>query len=53
MSSHSVFVLGVDGKPLTPTMPSRARKLLRAGVAKPVWSKFSTFGIQMLEQTRS
>jgi hypothetical protein len=52
MSSHSVFVLGVDGKPLTPTMPSRARKLLRAGVAKPVWSKFSTFGIQMLEQTR-
>jgi hypothetical protein len=52
MSLHTVFVLSIDGKPLTPTTPSRARKLLKAGAAKPVWSKFSTFGIQMLEPTR-
>lgn len=51
-SKHSVFVLSKTGKPLTPTTPSRARKLLKAKVAKPVWSKFQTFGIQMLEDTR-
>jgi hypothetical protein len=28
MSLHSVFVLSVDGKLLTPTTPARARKLL-------------------------
>jgi RRXRR protein len=51
-SHHSVFVLSHEGKPLTPTTPARARKLLKAGVAKPVWSKFNTFGIQMLVETR-
>jgi hypothetical protein len=45
-------VLGVDGKPLTPTKPARARKLLKGEVAKKVWSKFGTFGIQMLVETR-
>jgi hypothetical protein len=49
---HSVFVLDCDGKPLTPTTPCRARKLLKAGVAKKVWSKFNTFGIQMLVPTQ-
>lgn len=52
MSAHSVFVLDMEGKPLTPTIPARARKLLRGGVAKKVWSKFGTFGIQMLVETR-
>jgi hypothetical protein len=52
MSTHSVFVLDVDGKPLTPTKPSKARKLLEGGVAKKIWSKFGTFGIQMLQETR-
>lgn len=51
-AKHSVFVLGLDEKPLTPTTPARARKLLKGGVAKPVWSKFGTFGIQMLVDTR-
>ena len=46
--SHSVFVLSKEGKPLTPTTPAKAKKLLKGGVAKPVWSKFNTFGIQML-----
>lgn len=52
LSAHSVFVIGVDEKPLTPTKPARARKLLEGGVAKKVWSKFGTFGIQMLVETR-
>lgn len=50
--THTVFVLGIDGKPLTPTTPAKARKLLAAGVAKRVWSKFGTFGVQMEEETR-
>jgi hypothetical protein len=52
-SKHTVFVLGQDGQPLTPTTPSKARKLLAGGVAKKVWSKFNTFGIQMLVSTRT
>lgn len=52
MSRHSVFVLDVNEHPLAPTTPTRARKLLRSKVAKPVWSKFGTFGIQMLVNTR-
>ncbi len=52
MSIHSVFVLSQDGNPLTPTTPCHARKLLRAKVAKPSWSKFNTFGIRMLTPTR-
>jgi hypothetical protein len=49
---HTVFVLAIDGEPLTPCTPAKARKLMRGGVAKPVWSKFNTFGIQMLVETR-
>ena len=44
-------MLGIDGKPLTPTTPTKARKLLEAKQAKKVWSKFGTFGIQMLVKT--
>jgi hypothetical protein len=50
---HSVFVLSQVGNPLTPTTPARARKLLQAGVARKVWSKFGTFGIQLVVETRS
>lgn len=49
---YSVFVLSKAGKPLTPTTPARARKLLRAGVAVKCWSKFGTFGIKLLVDTR-
>jgi hypothetical protein len=42
----------VDGKPLAPTKPSKARKLIKGGQAKKCWSKFNTFGIQMLVETR-
>jgi hypothetical protein len=45
-------VLSKEGKALTPTTPARARKLLEAGVAVPVWSRFNTFGIKMLPTTR-
>lgn len=43
-----VFVLDQNGIPLTSTTPCRARRLLQDNVAKKVWSKFNTFGIQML-----
>jgi hypothetical protein len=52
MSAHSVFVLDKEGNPLTPTKPAKAKKLMKAGVAKPVWNKFGQFGIQMLVDTR-
>jgi len=52
MSAHSVFVLSKEGKALTPTTPSKARKLLEGGQAKKCWSKFGTFGIQMLVEVR-
>jgi hypothetical protein len=48
LSAHSVFVLAWDGTPLTPTTPAKARKLLKHGGVKKVWSKFGTFGIQIL-----
>lgn len=52
MSAHPVFVLDPHGNPLTPTTPAKARKLLQGGVAEEVWSKFGTFGIRMLVETR-
>lgn len=48
---HSVFVLSHNGQPLTPTTPARARRLLNARAATTVWSKFGTFGIQLLAPT--
>ena len=48
-----VFVLGVDGKPLTPCKHKRARLLMKQNKAKPVWNKFGEFGIKMLEETGS
>lgn len=52
MSAHIVFVLDVNGKPLTPTTSAKARKLLNEKQALPVWNKFQQFGIQMLVDTR-
>lgn len=49
---HSVFVLGNDGSPLTPTTSTKARKLLKGKQATPIWNKFGQFGIQMLIETR-
>jgi hypothetical protein len=42
----------MDGKPLAPTTEAKARKLLRGGQAEKVWSKFGTFGVRMLVETR-
>lgn len=52
VGKHTVFVLSVGGKALTPTTPSRARKLLKTGAAKKVWSKFNMFGIRLLTKVR-
>jgi len=52
MSPNRIFVLSESGNPLTPCKPSKARKLLKGKVAKPVWNKFGLFGIQMLIETR-
>ena len=51
--SARVFVLGVDGKPLTPCKYSKARKLLKSKQAIPKWNKFGEFGIQMLFKTNN
>ena len=53
LSAHSVFVIGAQGRPLAPTTPARARKLLEQGQAEKRWSKFGTFGIQMIVPTRT
>jgi len=50
---HSVFVLDREGNPLTPTTPSKARKMLKGGVTEPVWNKFGQMGIRMLVETRT
>jgi len=52
VKKHEVFVLSTEGQPLTPTTWRKAKQLLKAGVAKKTWSKFGTFGIQMLVATR-
>lgn len=45
-----VPVVGVDGKPLMPTTPQRARMLLRNKVAEKRWNRLGQFYIRMLEQ---
>ncbi len=52
MSGQRIFVLGMDGKPLTPCKKQKARKMLLGGVARVVWNKFGQFGVQMLVDTR-
>jgi hypothetical protein len=52
VSKHTVFVISCEGKPLTPTTPCRARKLIKSGGAVKMWSKLNTFGIKLLEKTR-
>lgn len=49
---HNVFVLDINGYPLTPTTNSKARRLMNGKQAKPVWNKFNQFGIQMIVTTR-
>lgn len=51
-NKHIIFVLDINGEPLTPCKPSKARKFLRDKKAKPQWNKFGKFGIQMLVETR-
>ena len=43
-----VPVVSEKGKPLMPTKPAKARKMIEGGVAKKCWSKTGVFYIQML-----
>ena len=43
-----VPVISKDGKPLMPTKPAKARKMIEGGVAKKCWSKTGVFYIQIL-----
>jgi hypothetical protein len=52
-SHHTVPVIGQDGQPLTPTTPARARKLVRSGQAKPLWTKLNTWALRMVVPTRT
>ena len=47
-NQNTVPVLDTDGSPLTPTRPSRARRLIRQGRAERHWVK-GTFCIRMLD----
>ena len=51
-SQHTVPVIGQDGRPLTPTTPARARKLVRSGQATPFWTRLNTWAIRMVGPTR-
>jgi hypothetical protein len=44
---YRVPVVSVDGKPLMPCKPSKARKLIRGGQAVGKWSRLGVFYIQM------
>jgi len=50
---HIVPVIGVDGTPLTPTVPSKARKLVKAGQAKSFWNKLDQYCICLTVETRT
>lgn len=50
--SKRVPVVGKDGTPLTPCTPTKARKLIKGGVAEKKWNKLGIFYIQMLVDTR-
>jgi len=52
-NQHSVPVIGVDGTPLTPTVPSKARKLVKGGQATGFWNKLDHYCIKMLVETRT
>ena len=45
-NQNTVPVLDTDGRPLMPTRPSRARRLMRQGRAKKLWHK-GVFCVQM------
>jgi len=47
-----VPVVSRDGHPLTPCKSSKARKLLKGGVAEKKWNKLGIFYIKMLVDTR-
>ena len=48
-----VPVVSIDGKPLMPCKPAKARKLMEQNKAIPRWSKFGLFYIQLLIEIKS
>lgn len=53
ISMIKVPVLSLDGKPLMPTKPSRARRWIRDGIAVGKWSDLGVFYVQLTEQLSS
>jgi len=51
--THSIPVIGVDGTPLTPTVPSKARKLIKGGQATGFWNKLDQYCIRLTVETRT
>ena len=47
-NQNTVPVVDVDGRPLMPTRPSRARRLIRQGRANKLWAK-GVFCVQVLD----
>jgi len=50
ISNRRVPVVAPDGTPLMPTKPSRARRWIREGKAKPIRTKIGIFVVQLLEE---
>ncbi len=46
-----IAVISMDGKPLSPTTPAKARKLIKSGGAIPKRDKLGTFYIQLTTPT--
>ena len=53
MNQIRVPVVSVSGQPLSPTTPSKARKMLKSGVATPHRDKLGNFYIQMTREVGS
>lgn len=51
--TQRVPVMGVDGNPLMPTTPRKARLLIKDGLAKPWRNKLGLFHIQMIRPVGS
>jgi len=52
-AQHTIPVVGIDGKPLTPTTPAKARKLVRGEQGVGFFDKLNRYCIRLTAQTRT